>query len=147
MAKSVGETNSSMTFLMHAEDASKETYKQLIDIIDIPDMGGDREALEVTNLTDIQQRFIPGIKTNSALTFNANYTYDGYKKLAALENKVGHYAVWFGGEVSDNTVTPTGDDGKFAFDGRLSVRVSGAGTNEVRKMSITIMPETVINFT
>lgn len=146
MAKSVGETNSSMTFLMYAEDSAKETYKLLHDITDFPDMGGEPEALEVTNLTDRQKRFIPGIKENGALTFNASYTYDGYKKLAELEDKVGHYAVWFGGSVEGTTVTPTGDDGKFAFDGRLTVRVSGAGTNEVRKMSITIMPETEIAF-
>ena len=53
--------------------------------------------------------------------------------------------MWFGGtENADGTVTPTGTEGKFFFDGQLSVRVTGGGVNEVRGMGITIAPTTVI---
>ena len=41
-------------------------------------------------------------------------------------------------------MTPTGTDGKFSFDGQLSVRVTGGGVNEVRGMAITIAPSTPI---
>lgn len=146
MAASTTETNSSKTYLMYSEDASKETYKKAVDISDFPDLGSDPEALEVTTLSDIQQRFIPGIKSNGALAFNANYTHDDYAKLHAMEGKTYHWAVWFGGSEEGGVTTPTGDDGKFAFDGKLTVRPSGAGTNEVRKMAISIMPSSAIVF-
>lgn len=147
MAASTGETNSSMSYLMYAEDSAPDTYKKLIDISDYPDLGSDPEALEITTLSDLQQRFIPGIKANSALAFNANYVRADYAKLAAMEGKTYHYAVWFGGtDNGDGTTTATGDDGKFAFDGKLTVRPSGSGTNEARKMAISIMPSTAIVF-
>lgn len=41
-------------------------------------------------------------------------------------------------------MTPTGTDGKFSFDGQLSVHVTGGKVNEVVGMSITIAPSTVI---
>ena len=138
MAASTVETNSSKTYLMYKPEAGKETYNKLIDITDFPDLGSDPEALEVTTLSDLQQRFIAGIKASGALAFNTNYKHDDYKKLADLEGKTTSFAVWFGGS--------TAADGKFAFDGQLTVRVSGAGTNEVRKMAISIMPSTEIAF-
>ena len=49
-----------------------------------------------------------------------------------------------GTENTDGTVTPTDTEGKFSFDGQLSVRVTGGGVNEVRGMGITIAPTTVI---
>ena len=146
MAASTVETNSSKTYLMYKPEAGKETYNKLIDITDFPDLGSDPEALEVTTLSDLQQRFIAGIKASGALAFNTNYKHDDYKKLADLEGKTTSFAVWFGGSTAAGVTTPTGDDGKFAFDGQLTVRVSGAGTNEVRKMAISIMPSTAIVF-
>ena len=43
-------------------------------------------------------------------------------------------------------LTPTGSDGKFSFEGQLSVFAVGAGANEVRDMTITIAPSTPIKF-
>lgn len=146
MPASTGETNSSKTYLMYCEESDNGTYKKVIDITEFPDMGSDPEALEVTTLSDIQKRFIPGIKENGALAFGANYTHDDYAKLQQMEGKTIHYAVWFGGTEAAGVTTPTGDDGKFAFDGQLTVRATGSGTNEARKMAISIMPSTAIVF-
>ena len=63
-----------------------------------------------------------------------------------MEGKTTSFAVWFGGSTASGVTTPTGDDGKFSFDGQLTVRVTGAGTNEVRTMAISIMPSTEIAF-
>ena len=101
--------------------------------------------LETTTLSDRMQTFIMGIMGNEAMTFKTNYDHEGYLALKELKNKTEGYAVWFGGEEQDDgTVTPTGSEGKFSFDGQLSVRVKGGSVNEVRGMGITIAPSTVI---
>ena len=101
--------------------------------------------LETTTLSDRMQTFIMGIEGNEAMNFTTNYDKAGYTALKALKNKEEGFAVWFGGtEQEDGTVTPTGTEGKFSFKGQLSVRVTGGGVNEVRKMGITIAPTSVI---
>lgn len=142
-------TSTYMTFLMHrkaaAEGDTVADYEKLIDITEFPDLGTDPEMLETTTLSDRMQTFILGIQGNEAMNFNTNYDHEGYLALKDLERKNEGYAVWFGGtENADGTVTPTGTEGKFSFDGQLSVRVTGGGVNEVRGMGITIAPTTVI---
>ena len=135
-------TSTYMTFLMHKNG---EEYEKLIDVTEFPDIGTDPEMLETTTLSDKMQTFILGIQGNEGLNFSANYDHEGYLALKALERKVEGYAIWFGGEEQDDgTVKPTGTEGKFSFDGQLSVRVKGGSVNEVRGMGITIAPSTVI---
>ena len=130
-------------FLMKKTDS---TYAKLVDIKEFPDLGGDPELLETTTLSDRMQTFIKGIQSNEALAFTANYTSTDYQTLLALSG-IETYAVWFGGtENNDGTVTPTGADGKFEFNGQLSVHPVGGGVNEVVDMAITIAPSTVITF-
>ena len=131
------------TFLMVKEDSGSE-YKKLVDIKDYPDMGGDPEMLETTTLSDNMQTNIPGIQSLDALKFTANYTPEDYKKLKALEGQKKSYAVWMGGEGEGASLTPTGSDGKFEFDGQLSVYPVGKGVNEVRDMNISIAASTPI---
>lgn len=135
-------TSTYMTFLMHKKDGS--TYEKLVDIKTFPDIGGEPETLETTTLSDRMQTHILGIQGSEAMVFETNYDHTEYLALKELEGKTEGYAVWFGGEESGNTVTPTGTEGKFSFDGMLSVRVTGGGVNEVRGMSISIAPSTVI---
>lgn len=130
------------TFLMYA--ASGDTYTKLIDIKDFPDLGGAPEMLETTTLSDPMQTNIPGIQSLDSLEFTANYTKDDYTTLKALEGQDLKLAVWFGGTESGGSVTPTGDEGKFEFTGRLSVYVAGGGVNEVTDMKITIASGTPI---
>jgi hypothetical protein len=130
-------------FLMMAE-GSGSTYEKLVDIKDFPDLGGAPEMLETTTLSDGAQTFIPGIQTLEALTFNANYDKSDYDKLVALEGAENKFAVWFGGTEENGIATPDGSEGKFNFNGRLSVFVTGGGVNEVVGMTITIAPSTKI---
>ena len=130
-------------FLMYKASASAD-YTKLVDIKEFPDLGGEPELLETTTLSDGMQTFIPGIQQLDSMTFTANYTKTDYTTLKGLEGTEKSYAVWFGGTVSGATVTPTGSDGKFEFDGQLSVYANGGGVNEVVNMSITIAPSTPI---
>ena len=135
-----------LTFLMYKASASAD-FTKLCDITSIPDVGGDPNMLETTTLTDGMQTFIPGIKQMSdGLQFGANYDKSTYTTLRGLEDTEKSYAIWKGGTVSGSTVTPTGSEGKWSFDGRLSVGVNGGGVNEVLGMTITIAPSTIISF-
>lgn len=129
-------------FLMQKNTAA---WEKLIDIKEFPDLGGAPEMLETTTLSDKMQTYIPGIQSLDSLEFTANYTLEEYKKLKQMENTENDFAVWFGGTESGDTVTPTGDSGKFKFKGFLSVNAKGAGTNEVVGMTITIAPSSAIS--
>lgn len=129
-------------FLMQKKE---NAWEKLIDIKEFPDLGGTPEMLETTTLSDKMQTYIPGIQSIDALEFTSNYTLADYKKLKALEGQDKEYAVWFGGTEAGDTVTPTGSDGKFKFNGQLSVFPVGGGVNEVVDMTITIAPSTPIS--
>lgn len=129
------------SFLMVKGDSA---YSKLIDIKEFPDLGGAPEMLETTTLSDRMQTYIPGIQSLDSLEFTANYTLDEYKTLKAMENTEKEFAIWFGGTETSDSVTPTGDNGKYTFKGQLSVYVNGGGTNEVVEMTITIAPSTII---
>ncbi len=128
-------------FLMRKESSN---YKKLVDIKDFPDLGGSPEMLETTTLSNGAQTYIPGIQSQEALEFTANYTKTDFDALKKLEDQELDLAVWFGGTEAAGVVTPTGSDGKFEFKGRLSVFVTGGGVNEVVGMTISIAPSTVI---
>ena len=119
-------------YLMHKVS---DTYEKLIDIKDFPDLGGAPEMLETTTLSDKMQTYIPGIQSLDGLEFTANYTKADFTKLKALEGKDESYAVFFGED---------GADGKFEFNGSLSVFPVGGGVNEVVGMTISIAPSTPI---
>lgn len=141
--------NTYQTYLMHKTSSSATEYTKLVDIKDFPDMGGTPEMLETTTLSDPMQTFIAGIQTldTSGLQFTANYTKADFTTLKALESDTDHYfAVWFGATTSGGTDTPSGADGKFSFQGQLSVFPSGGGVNEVVNMTISIAPSTKISF-
>lgn len=130
------------TFLM--KKGTGTTYEKLVDIKDFPDLGGSPEMLETTTLSDGMQTYVEGIQSSDALEFTINYDLATYETLLALKGTETDFAVWFGGSESDGVVTPTGDEGKFAFKGYLSVRVTGKGVNEVKEATISIAPSTPI---
>lgn len=132
-------------FLMVSEDGSE--YEKLIDIKEFPALGGAPEMLETTTTSDNMQTYIPGIQNQDALEFTTNYNLEDFKKLKALEGKDKHYAVWLGGTGDGSTLQPSGDAGKFKFDGQLSAYPNGGGVNEVVGMTITIAPSTPIELT
>lgn len=127
-------------YLMYKEEA-EGTYSKLVDVKDFPDLGGAPEQLDTTTLSDKMKTSILGIQELDTLEFTANYTKADYTKLKALERKDVSFAVWMGG---DSAGKPDGHDGKYAFNGMLSVFVAGGGVNEVIDMTISIAASTPI---
>ena len=123
---------------------NSSTWEKLIDIKSYPDLGSAPELLETTTLSDPMACHIMGIQSMDALEFECNYTLADYTKLKEMEGTDKEFAVWLGGSESAGTVTPTGSDGKFEFNGQLSVYVNGGGVNEVRNMTVSIAASTPI---
>lgn len=131
------------TFLMKgvAGTGSTVTWSKIVDILDMPALGGDPEQVDVTTLSNKNRVFIEGIQSGDSWKFNANYTPEAYQAIKALAD--GKFAVWLGGtEESDGTLTPTGSLGKFSVEGSIDVYIDGAGVNEQHKMVITVTPST-----
>lgn len=122
--------------LMHGT-GSPVTWAQLLPVKTTPQLGGAPEQLETTTLDDNMQTYINGIQTAEAMSFTANYDSEKYDELKLLENKTEKYAVWFGNNGD-------GAEGKFSFEGQLSVYVNETAVNGVVEMTITINPSTVI---
>lgn len=137
-------TNTFMSFLMHSTDGT--TYTKLADIISYPDLGGSPETIDVTTLSDRMMTNILGLQSADSMEFPILYEKGTFTTIKKLENKTEHYSVWLGGDDDGTTVTPTGDLGKFSFDGMLNIRVTGAGANEARKATITLAASTPITF-
>lgn len=138
-------TSSYLSFLMHSTDGT--SYTNLCPIKEYPDMGGEPELLDTTSLSDSMRVSILGLQDADTLTFTANYEKETFQALKALENQEEYYALWLGGtENAGAAPTPTGSEGKFSFKGMLNVRLTGAGVNEVRDMTISLAASTPIAF-
>lgn len=131
------------TFLMYAQST---TYSKLVDIKEFPDLGGEPENIDVTTLTDTMRHYVNGVQDTGSLTFVANYTKADYQTVKALADGTSKkFAVWFGA-TAGNPPTPSGSNGKFSFEGTLSVYVNGGGVNDPVNMTIVIAPSTDISF-
>lgn len=123
-------------YLMH-KTGSSGSYEKLVDIKSFGDLGGTPEQLDTTTLSDKIKTSILGIQELDLIDFTANYTKTDFAKVKNLEGSDMSFAVYFGEE---------GEDGKFEFNGMLSVYVNGGGVNEVVDMTISIAASTEITF-
>ena len=123
------------SFLMHQVSS---TYEKLVDVKTDPDMGGEPGMLDVTTLSDGRVMNILDIESGDAAVWTANYDKDDFQKIKALEGVTHKFAQWYGGTVTDGVATPTGSEGKFEFEGQITVFPVGGGVSEPRDMQITI---------
>lgn len=135
--------NTYMTYLMNC--ASGNTYAKLVDIKDFPDLGSAPPTLDTTTLSDAMHTYINDIlDAGGGLEFTCNYKLEDYRTLQAHVGKNEKYALWFGGTETEGVVTPSGEFGKFEFEGELAVWKKGAGVGAVQEMGISIAPSTEI---
>ncbi len=146
MAANTSPMNTYMTFLMYKPSASSD-YSELLPIKDYPDFLNDINTIDVTNLEQSMHTYILGLAdTGGDMTFTANYIKSDYSAVKALEGSIQDVALWFGGTVSNTTVTPTGDDGKWSFKGYIKAGIVGKGVDEAREMQIHVAPTTDMTF-
>lgn len=135
------------TFLMIDKGTSTTPdWEKLICIKDFSDLGGTPEMIDVTTLCDNVRKNIAGVQEMDALTFTANYTGEAYDDIKTYTGETHKFAVWFGGTGEGSTLTPTGSDGKFSFEGELTVWVNGGAVNEAVEMTLSIACSSAIDF-
>lgn len=116
--------------------ADKASLAKLCRIKSYPQVGGEPEQLETTDLEDTMQTFVPGVQSVESMQFTANYDKDTFSTVKASEGKVQHYQLEFGA---------AGADGIFSWKGQHSVFVNEGEVNGVREMTITVTPSTIIS--
>lgn len=121
------------TILEISED--RTTWEKMCPIQSFPALGGAPEQIEVTDLEDETQTFIPGVQSMEAMEFTANYTYESYEAVKAKENKVLNYRIKLG---------KGGTAGVATWQGQHSVFVNEGEVNGAIAMTISVSPSTKI---
>lgn len=115
------------------------TFTKLNGLFEFPDLGGEPDQIDVTNLSDSSFKYIHGLKDYGSLTFG--FIYDGmgstsnYKILRDLE-EAGATIYW-------KVVIPAaGDQGAtgitFSFTGVPAVYMSGTGVNSRLEFQLSV---------
>ena len=110
-----------------------------------PDMGGEPNTVEMTDLSDRYQRYMKGVQTNENKSFLANYVPSIYSTLSALSGSC-WCALCFGDTASGSSYTPDASMGMLTWKGELSVYVNGGEVDSPREMTIISTPSTKVDF-
>lgn len=114
---------------------SADSLTKLCKIKSYPDLGGAPDQIESTDLEDTSQTFVPGVQSQDAMEFTANYNLEDFTKLKTTEGQEGYYQLEFGND---------GADGVFSWQGQHYAYVNGGDVNAVREMTISITASTSI---
>lgn len=130
------------SFLMKSSDGT--AYSKYLDVKDYPDMFGDPEQIQTTTLTNKRHTYTPGVQDSEGLlNFLANYDPTDYTKVKNDEGTEAFWALWFG---EDSNGDPDGHLGKFSWKGYPFAKLNGKGVNEVREMTVGIVPTTELAY-
>ena len=104
-------------------------YTVLKDLQEIPDLGGEAEALEITTLDDAAHMYTDGILNyGDNLPFKFLYVKDQFDTLVALEGSIGWQV-----KLPDNTTC--------SFTGTSSVKLDAVGVNAPLTYTVAIKPD------
>ena len=109
--------------------ASGETYTDLTNLQEIPDLGGESEAIEITTLADVAHMYTDGILNyGDSLAFKFLYDKAQFTTLSALS-----------GSISWKVTLP--DTEACSFTGSCSIKLDGVGTNAALTYTLAIKPD------
>lgn len=102
---------------------------ELTNLQEIPDLGGEAEAIEITTLADAAHMYTDGILNyGDSLAFKFLYEKEQFITLSALE-----------GSQSWKVALP--DDTNCSFTGTASVKLDGVGVNAALTYTLAIKPD------
>lgn len=113
----------------------ENAWAKLIDVKEIPDLGGAPSNIDTTTLSNSMKTGIPGLIDPGALEFTANYDKTDFATLKTYKGKTCKYGVQFG---------KSGENGVQVFDGELSCWTKGGGVEDVLEIGISISASTEI---
>ena len=105
------------------------SYTALTNLQEIPELGGESEAIEITTLADSAHMYTDGIKNyGDSLAFVFLYETTQFETLQNLEGSCGWEV-----ELPDGTTC--------SFTGTSSVKLAGVGINAVLTYTLSIKPD------
>ena len=110
------------------------SLSELCKIKTFPQLNGEREQIESTDLTDTAQTFVPGVQSVENMQFTANFTTTAYTSLKTNALTDGFFELDFGGNAG----------AKATWEGQYDVYVNEGEVNGLIEMTITVYPSTVV---
>lgn len=116
-------------------DGDDVAETELTNLQEIPELGGDTEAIEITTLADAAHKYTDGIKNyGDSLAFKFLYEINQFQFLNEESGKV----VGFRVELPDGTAC--------AFTGNYSVKLDGVGVNAALTYTLNIKPNSEMSW-
>lgn len=113
---------------------SANSLSELCKIKTFPQLNGEREQIESTDLTDSAQTFVPGVQSVENMQFTANFTTTAYTSLKANALTDGYFELDFGGNAG----------AKATWEGQYDVYVNEGEVNGLIEMTISVYPSTIV---
>ena len=105
-------------------------FIELENLQEIPELGGDVEAIEITTLADAAHMYTDGIKNyGDSLAFKFLYEGEQFEALGALT-----------GSLTWKVALP--DGASCSFGGTCSVKLDGVGVNAALTYTLSVKPNT-----
>lgn len=112
--------------------AEGTSYTDLTDLQEIPELGGEAEAIEITTLADPAHIFTDGILNyGDSLTFKFLYSKVQFTTLSELD-----------GTIKWKVTLP--DNASCSFEGTCSVKLDGVGVNSPLTYTLSIKPSSAM---
>lgn len=112
--------------------SSSGEFTPLTNLQEIPDLGGETEAIEITTLADEAHVYMDGIKNyGDSIAFKFLYDKTQFETLVGLT-----------GTVNWKVTLP--DTTACTFSGTCSVKLNGAGVNTALGYTLSIKPSTAM---
>ena len=107
-----------------------ESFTELKDLMEIPELGGETEAIEITTLADAAHVYTDGLKNyGDSLAFKFLYAKEQFATLDALTG-------------SQNWKVELPDGATCTFGGTCSVKLDGVGVNAALTYTLAVKPNT-----
>ena len=113
---------------------SGETYTGLTNLQEIPDLGGESEAIEITTLADAAHMYTDGILNyGDSLAFKFLYEKEQFTTLSELAGSIGWKVT-----LPDSTAC--------TFSGTASVKLDGVGVNSALTYTLSVKPDSAMEW-
>lgn len=123
-----------ITLSYKAAGDSSGTYTPLTNLQEIPELGGNSEAIEITTLADAAHMYTDGIKNyGDSLSFTFLYENTQFETLNALTG-------------STNWQVKLPDETTCTFTGTSSVKLAGVGVNAALTYTLAIKPNSAMTW-
>ena len=114
--------------------ASGDNYIELTNLQEIPELGGDAEAIEITTLADAAHMYTDGILNyGDSLAFIFLYEKTQFTTLQGLEG-------------SQDWKVSLPDNSTCSFSGTCSVKLAGVGVNAALTYTLSIKPNSAMTW-